>query len=260
MRLGYRVRVDLRTRTERLAYWTGLYDDWLIRSAARYLCSRPGAVALDVGANIGFWTLGLVAASGGNCHIHAFEPVPCNYRRLEENLSLNTNLWGARATAHPFGLSDGDTQVEVSLREDFEAGADTGNAAVVIDHSDRRFRCLWVQMRKLDSLVGELGLGRLDLIKLDIEGHEDRAFAGAAETIARFRPLILTEINEPYYERRGLDATCVFRDWMSRNDYVAAVACGRSWVVAALERRKRGLDNVLLLPAEFRQEIIALVN
>jgi uncharacterized protein Veg len=89
MRSGHRLTLDLRSRTEWLAYYTRRHDDTLIRVAERLLW-RGGAVAVDLRADIGFWAVPLgraVATTGGK--VIATESVPGNRRRLEHNVRLN---------------------------------------------------------------------------------------------------------------------------------------------------------------------------
>jgi hypothetical protein len=74
------------------------------------------------------------------------------------------------------------------LREDFSRGATTGNAALVIDLDDDRFPSLTVELDTLDSLASGLELDRIDVMKVDIEGHEDFFLRGARNTIAQARP------------------------------------------------------------------------
>ena len=60
-------------------------------------------------------------------------------------------------------------------------------------------------MRRLDDLGEEVHLDRLDLIKLDIEGHEDEFLRGGAGMITRHLPIIYMEVNKAYYRWRQVD-------------------------------------------------------
>jgi FkbM family methyltransferase len=252
MRLGHRMIVDLRSFGECHSFYTHDYDTEDIRSCLRLL--ERNSVALDVGANVGFWTVPLAMKLRGGGRVYAFEPLPTNSRRLRENIRLNG--LDDVAEIHEIGLSDKAATVEISLREDFSNGSDTGNAAIVIDDSDKKFRCTKIEVDALDHVFESLKFKQLDFVKVDIEGHEDLFLAGASAVIAQFRPIIYLEINEPYYTRRGLDATDLFQSWLDSADYICALRGSHGWIPKRLGLRRPVIDNVLLLPAERLKEIL----
>ena len=252
MRLGHRMIVDLRARTESPSFYTHDYDNEDICSCLRLL--KRDSVALDVGANVGFWTVPIAMTLCGGGRVHAFEPLSANSKRLRENVELNGVAEVVKI--HETGLSDKAATVEISLREDFSNGSDTGNAAIVIDNSDKNFRCTKIQVVPLDQICQSLMLSRLDFVKVDIEGHEDKFLAGASSVIAEFRPIIYMEVNEPYYSRRGLDATDLFQSWLDSADYTCALRGPGGWIPKALQLRRPVIDNVLLLPKERMPEIL----
>ena len=66
-----------------------------------------------------------------------------------------------------------------------------------------------VQVIRLDDWSREHELNRIDFIKIDIEGSEYRALVGAKETLHRFKPTIVVEINIPCLARDGHTASDV---------------------------------------------------
>jgi hypothetical protein len=54
-------------------------------------------------------------------------------------------------------------------------------------------RTYMVKLRRLDTLVAERGFGRIDLVKVDVEGHERRVLDGGGMALARFRPALVIE-------------------------------------------------------------------
>lgn len=251
MRLGHRMHIDLRSWTERYAYYSGVYqDEELIAAALRLL--PDNAVVLDVGANIGFFTVPLAARSGT---LHAFEPLPSNFKRLEENLRLN----GLTAHTWQCGLSSERTELEITLREDFQHGGQTGNAAIVIDDGhDQQFTRIKIPVRTLDDFAAEHGLDRLDLIKIDIEGHEDLFFEGGQQTLTRTRPTVLMEVNTPYFVRRGV----VLKERLAETlppDYRFARRAG-AWTPIADVGACDEIDDALLVPAERFDATLGLLN
>jgi FkbM family methyltransferase len=256
MRLGYEMVVDLRAQTEFLAYYTGEYDTQNIRSVLRLV--EPHWIVFDVGANIGFWSVPLARALKESGQLHCFEPVPSNFRLLAAN--IERNCVAATVHVHQLGLSDRTGTVQISLREDFAGGSETGNAAIVIDGDDSRFHRVQVQVRSLDDLFDSLALDRVDFMKVDIEGHEHKFLAGAAQTIARFRPILLMEINDYYCERQGLDPTALFQEWLLRYSYAAAFRVANQWRVDDLSNRRRGINDVLFFPKENAHESMARLS
>ena len=110
-------------------------------------------------------------------------------------------------TIHPFALSDRPGVARISLREDFRAGATSGNAALVIDDGlDARYRTIEVRLRCLDDVASSFP-GPVAVVKIDVEGHEDHVLRGGRRTIAADRPIIVAEWNPAYHHRRGTDAT-----------------------------------------------------
>ena len=247
MRLGHEMLVDLRSSTEFHAYYLGDFDTEAIRTALRLI--PPDSTVLDVGANIGFWSIPLANHLRGRGCLHAFEPVPANFKRLSENVRGNT--LEDTAHLHEIGLSDQNGSLQISLREDFADGAETGNATIVVDSYDLLFECKQIRVDRLDDIFDSLGISRLDFIKVDIEGHEDKFLAGAGNVIRRFRPILYVEINKVHYQRQGRDVATVFEDWLKRSSYVSAVHRKGQWHLDTV-RNCSPLDNAFFLPSETR--------
>lgn len=150
------------------------------------LCRRvlsDGAVAMDVGANIGATAL-IMSAFVGKGRVIAVEPGPKAFAALCENVRAN----GAGAVeCHNVALSsDGGRTV---FLEDSSFGHLDLDASPGLD--DPRA----VAVRTLDDLVESLGLQRLDFLKIDTEGFEPQVLAGAQAALARFAPIIYLELN-----------------------------------------------------------------
>lgn len=142
---------------------------------ARHL--GPGAVFVDVGANVGVMAFQAARLVGETGRVIAFEPDPANAalflqgvvaNRFDQVLLLPLALSDRRAV---FALQGGSNAYLVA------AGATDVMAQAVPG----------------DEILG--GEPRIDMIKLDIEGHEPQALRGLARTLARHRPLVLCEFN-----------------------------------------------------------------
>lgn len=215
MRKGHRLKLDRQSLTEKTAYYTGRYDDEPIELLCRLL--RPGDTALDVGGNIGFYAIPMaIHLQSISGHLHVFEPVHANYNRLQENLAINNVQ--ACVTAHMCALSSRSGTAEITLRDDFLAGSETGNAVIAFSESDtKRFPVEEVTMHKLDELARNIPLERVDLIKLDIEGHEDEFLRGGKVTIGRFLPVIYLEVNKAIYRLRQADLWAACKETVGRS-------------------------------------------
>jgi len=137
---------------------------------------QEGMTVLDVGANTGCFTLLASRLVGTAGRVVSLEPIGENYRCLEKTIEANglTN-----ATPLQVAVGDRDGELEITLAED------SGQHSAVLERSGER---VLVPVRTLDSLVAELGLERVDFIKVDVEGMEPEVLHGARETIRRFRP------------------------------------------------------------------------
>ncbi|HTQ34200.1 MAG TPA: FkbM family methyltransferase [Stellaceae bacterium] len=146
--------------------------------AAALRFAPQGGVAVDVGANLGEWSVPLAKAVGPGGLLLCCEPNPAMAAALSATLAIN-NLH--QATVLPIAVSscDGEGRLAINLVDSGQSRLSGAGIAV--------------PLRSLDSLVADHGLQRLDLLKIDVEGHEAQVLAGAGETLARLRPAVIFE-------------------------------------------------------------------
>jgi FkbM family methyltransferase len=238
---GSRWILDLRTTFERQAFWSGRYDDTTLSLLESYL--TPGSVVIDVGANVGFYTvrLGRALKRLGGGTLHAFEPVPGNAARLAQNIAAND--LGAIVQLHETALGSRDGRVAFVLENEHEST--TGNAAMIGASGASSFSYdIEVDLTTLDGFAERVALTACTLLKLDVEGAELEVLRGATATIARFRPVILAEYNERWAQTFG---------W-NREAY-ALFARDHAYASCWLDQRHDPacgtlIANVLLVPSE----------
>lgn len=196
MRDGSRVTSDLRSPTEAPVFWTGEYDAETVGFFKSHL--KPGTVFLDVGANVGFYSIpiGRVLKTLHG-RVEAFEPFLENAARVETLIARN-ELEGV-VTLHRYGLSDADAEFAIHKGAD-ERGA-TGNAYLA--DNDGAATTIVVRTRRLDDVAREYGWTRCDLLKIDVEGFEMQVFRGGVEFLKRTRPIIVLEANDYWMKERG---------------------------------------------------------
>jgi FkbM family methyltransferase len=139
---------------------------------------RPGMRCLDAGAQTGFFTGLLATLVGPDGAVDAFEPMPDSFDVLTRNVAENG--W-RHVRAHNVAVSNAPGTLEMSrVSGMYVAGR--------VDGADR----VAVPAARIDDLIA----GPIDLIKIDIEGHEPAAVHGMRAVIERSRPIIISECNE----------------------------------------------------------------
>jgi FkbM family methyltransferase len=139
---------------------------------------RKGDVVLDCGAHVGLFTR--EALSAGATLVVAIEPAPENLECLRRNLS--DEIRAGRVVVVPKGVWDREDTLTLQISPAFSAG-DT-----ILPGAQASAGTYRVPVTRIDTLVAELALARVDFIKMNIEGAEQQALAGARGTLARFRP------------------------------------------------------------------------
>ena len=148
-----------------------------------YRFLAPGQIALDVGANHGVYTYSLMMCGA---QVHAFEPNPVLAERLR-----GAQLRGV--TVHEAGVGAEAAQAELFVPrhrkgwQDDPAGRLTGG-----EGEGWRFP---VEIIPIDGL----DLGPVAFMKIDVEGYEAQALAGAWKTIVRDRPTVLIELEDRHH-------------------------------------------------------------
>lgn len=177
---GYRMRVDWKTQRS-FAY--GTWEPAVVEAIQAQV--EPGMTALDIGAHVGFYTLLLARLVGAAGRVFSFEPIPGNYRRLEENIQLN-RLQQVTPVNH--AVLARSCEIEANVPGDEPC---SGSISLYQDYGTPRVRVTAVS---LDEYFGD-AMGRVDFIKMDVEGAEGEVLQGGTETIRKFRPRLLVELH-----------------------------------------------------------------
>lgn len=244
------MRVDLRTHTERHAFYRREYEAALMRATCSLL--DPNSCFLDVGANVGFYSVAvaaLIRSRAASGRVIAFEPFAGNYTRLTENLTANA--LNPFCSTHRLALSNQSADSFITLREDFLTGSTTGNAAIPTNEEfDAGFQKAPIRLEPLDTIWESYGSQRkIDFMKIDIEGHEDFCLQGARRTLETHRPTILMEVNKPYYAARGVQIGERFPPLIPE-DYLMYRHADAKWQRISAFYECSTLDNVFLIPKE----------
>ncbi|MDQ3803832.1 MAG: FkbM family methyltransferase [Acidobacteriota bacterium] len=176
------------------SYWLGTHEPHM--QAALRAHVRAGMTVYDCGANVGYFSVMLARLVGGGGRVYAFEPSPASLESLRAARELNcfdnlavvpAGVWDGRETLRFRRGSEG-----ASLVSDHVEGV-FGEAA--LRESDSPDDFIEIEANSLDNFVYAEGHPPPDFIKLDVEGAEGRAVAGARRLLAERRPGLLLEIH-----------------------------------------------------------------
>jgi FkbM family methyltransferase len=145
----------------------------------------PGMTFVDVGACYGVYTLVAAKLVGANGRVIAFEPAARSYDVLQENIKLN-----GLANVRPYRVALSDRIGVSSLYHHPDPGSNSlGMRQGILGAPEE------VETNTLDSVLGSGRSGRVDMMKVDVEGAEELVFRGAREIFTTSHPAIIFEVN-----------------------------------------------------------------
>lgn len=139
------------------------------------ICPRRGDIVIDAGACFGDTVLAFAISVGSAGVVHSFEPIPAQREFYERNQSRNPAI-GQIMRLHECAL----TNISDAVLQFANYGA---GSRIAENGSITKVKTITI-----DDFVDRLALPRVDFIKMDIEGAEEKALAGAKTSIRRFRP------------------------------------------------------------------------
>ncbi len=160
-------------------------EKWVLSEVIARACQDlPMPIVFDVGANVGDYSL-LVRQHIPSALVYAFEPAPVVYAQLTESLIATGS-----SMIRPHQLAFSDSEKEVELYSYAIAGKEISVLASIDRRQPTQILQLDVstteriQTSTIDSFRAANGIGRIDFLKLDVEGHELAILRGAAASIA----------------------------------------------------------------------------
>jgi FkbM family methyltransferase len=154
-----------------------------------YYLSKKCSSIFDIGANVGYFTL-IGASSNSKASVHTFEPVKRIYERLERNIQINGLL---NVTAVSSVVGDSEKPVKFYLPK--------GKGMVLAGSTKKGWATgaeeIVVPSVTLDSYKKNVGISKIDLIKMDCEFHEIEVLNGMENILKEDKPIILMEVLFP---------------------------------------------------------------
>lgn len=214
----------------------GYWEFWLTRHFAEAI--RPGDTVIDIGANLGYYTLLAADLVGPEGRVVAIEPNPEVFRRLSASIAVNG--FAPRTSARNVALAGPG---ETGKRAFFVPAGEPKNGRFVGDKEDP-------DRLEAHGTVSEVALGRIDpdafervdFIKIDVEGAELAVLEHLRPVLEKFRPRVVCEVNfkrgygwDDVVAAFGTEALC-FLDFDSTvkpltRDMAETLQTGEDWLV-----------------------------
>jgi len=215
----------------------GAYEPEIVALSKKYLNTEKDV--LDIGANIGFFSVLLGRLINENRRVLAIEPTPGALKRLKSNLERNgvnrvilfEGVAGKKTGSVSFNVVEG--------KEEYSSLKPVAHTHALGFES----KTIQVPCKTVDELVAELKL-EPGFIKMDVEGAEWDVFQGCKQTIETFKPVILTELDDRLLKGFGASAleVCSFLEslgYMVRDaDGLGPVRAGLTQSVLATHQSK----------------------
>lgn len=230
--------------SSRILYFNGRPDYHEMDFMRNYL--RPGDKFIDVGANVGIYTLLAASLVGPTGSVDSFEPGPTAVARLRENVALN----GLRQV-HVHAAAVNATNGFVA----FVRSRDTGNRMQTA--KDIHWPTVEVASIRLDDVLKD---GPYALGKMDVEGAEPLAFVGAQRLLSEASPPVWQiELVDHFARRFGWTAADLV-DWLRERDYHLATYDADRRELRFSRYQPPDKVNVLVIAGSVREEVVNRVQ
>jgi FkbM family methyltransferase len=145
---------------------------------------KPGMTVIDIGSNLGYYALLESRLVGRSGTVIALEPVPQNAEICKQNIGVNgcSNVVFRQAAIGPY---NGRLPLHLSEKSNWHTLHEVHWSTTDI----------LVPVCTLDSLVSELSLNRVDLVRMDLEGYETVVIDGMRKTLEEYSPRLLVEVH-----------------------------------------------------------------
>lgn len=193
---GGRIVVDRNDKLARALFLRGNFDGEVGAALAKFL--HPGMTFLDVGANVGLFSIIGSRLVGSRGVVHSFEPDPRNFCRLVRNVAVN-NVSNVILNRMALMEKEGPIALRMLAEDGWGLYSSVGEpligAAKPRDLSGKTVTRL-VTSSTLDTYVHEKKMKRVDLVKIDVEGTELSVLKGGEQLLGgKNGPVLIIEFN-----------------------------------------------------------------
>jgi FkbM family methyltransferase len=200
--------MDIDTSSEvDMRIYFNIMDVEVKRTISKYV--HQGETALDIGANIGYFTLLMAHRVGSRGRVHSFEPNSPVCQRMAQHVLKNG--FEDRVIVHDCAVSNVSGSIQLSIYDD-------PGLSSILPRPDIEGTVVEARVVTLDGLFSSGEIGVPDFIKIDVEGAELFVLEGGEELIRQVRPIIVTEISPEQKKLFDYTATDI-RQWAHEHSY-----------------------------------------
>jgi FkbM family methyltransferase len=209
---GFRLHHDGQASVNVNALIMGMFEPETTQLFKRMLA--PGMTVIDVGANVGYYSLLAAQAIGSTGHVWAFEPVPSTVALIHKSVDDNGCADRIQVCPCAVGASAGTARIYLGPE-------DSGTSNLFIPHTEY----VDVPVTTLDTWAAAQGWPTVDVVKMDIEGAERDALQGMPELSRRNPQMrLIVEFNPTTMQAAGVTADEFFTVLQSRGfDRIALI-------------------------------------
>jgi FkbM family methyltransferase len=236
------MKLDLDEWIQQHIYFLGYFDPTGIKFMKNHL--YEGEIFIDIGANIGAYSLVASRLVGKKGKVISFEPASKSFLRLVKNISINgiTNIIPERKA-----VLDKNTKPLLYISSGHNLGMSS-----IFHHDSENGLTERVDAVGLDDYIEKVGISRISLIKIDIEGSEFLALKGMQKILDSMRPKILIELKEETLISSGSKVEDIL-DFFAKAGYGKFIIDDKGNILNDLTRQPEGYHNFLFLPATSHQ-------
>ena len=233
----------------------GFFSRTLLECEAEFVrrLLRRDMTVVDAGAHHGLYMLLASKRVGWDGRVIAIEPSPRECQRLEKHLRLNRCSNTALVTC---ALGEDPGEAELYLVDGVQDWCNSLRPPSV----DEPVRTVRVPVRRLDDVLAESGVTKVDFMKLDVEGAELSVLYGAMKLLRReSRPAILAEVQDSRTEPWGYAAKEIIQ-FLIRMDYRWFAIAAKGALLPISCDQETYEANLVALPVERTEEFLSLLG
>lgn len=203
---NFKMHLNTKNYIDSCIYYMGDYEPNLKIHYKKLI--NPGDTVLDIGANIGFHSLYFAELTGKTGKVISFEPIEVNFNAFKANLRLNNF---PQISANNIALGNENKAIDIHIDSEQQ------NPGAFNLLADGIKNCT-IKCEKGDDFLKNLGVEKVNFMKIDVEGYEYEVLKGLKNTIAQSRPIINFEYDRNYQLKTNEDPSSIF-NFLSQMDY-----------------------------------------